>query len=130
MKTYTTLEQIGINSGSETIMDICKAMPDKSILTAVIGSSANSSIYPDNAYGILIVTKQNTTRMKVEFAKNGRNSTVQDSYVKYVYSDSSGSEVESSWFKNFCTNNITCGTSPLTSGTSSLTTDCIYQQYE
>lgn len=46
--TYTSLSQIGLTSGSETLEAIASAMPDNSILQyAVTGGS--SSVYPDSS---------------------------------------------------------------------------------
>ena len=55
LKTYTSLEQIGLEVGSETIESIVNALQEDSMLTITI-SPSNNSIYPESS-GFLKVTK-------------------------------------------------------------------------
>lgn len=54
IKTFSSLEQIGLETGSETIETIISAMPDYSILHLAITDANNTEIYP-NPTGTLII---------------------------------------------------------------------------
>lgn len=62
---YTSLTQINVTSGSETIESIVEALPDNSNLVYSV-STAEESIYPTN-YGLVTVTKLTNGRTKFEF---------------------------------------------------------------
>ena len=65
LETYTSLSQIGLTIGSETIEDIATNIPDNSTLFANVGAE-NANIYPV-AYGVLYVMKRDGTRTFFEF---------------------------------------------------------------
>ena len=66
IKTYTTLEQIGLTKGSETLIGIATNLPDNSILTLTITTEYNITEYPYK-YGILVVQKLNNYRVGFTF---------------------------------------------------------------
>lgn len=77
LKTFTSLEQIGITTGSETIADIVSKLPNMSILVTTVGST-NSNIYPYQAtsggcYGLMEVTRLNESRIIFEFWDKATN---------------------------------------------------------
>lgn len=65
VKTYTTLEQLGLSTGSETIESILTAMPVNSILQLTVGAN-HAKIYPTQ-YGMLVARKDDTSRWFAEF---------------------------------------------------------------
>ena len=65
LKTFTSLNQIGLTIGSETIDDIVTNLPESSTLFANVGSD-NANIYPVT-YGVLYVMKRDGTRTFFEF---------------------------------------------------------------
>lgn len=65
LKTYTSLAQIGLSAGSETIESIVENLPDYSTLFMNVGAD-NADIYPV-AYGALYVMKRDNTRTFFEF---------------------------------------------------------------
>lgn len=65
VKTYTTLEQLGLSTGSETIESILIAMPVNSILQLTVGAN-HAKIYPTQ-YGMLVARKDDTSRFFAEF---------------------------------------------------------------
>ena len=67
IKHYTSLSQIRLTEGSETLETICANLPNNSILRCNIGESSNQTIYPASGYGTLIVNKVNGTRCYLEF---------------------------------------------------------------
>lgn len=66
IKTYTSLEQIGLTTGSETLIGIATNLPDNSILTLTITTEYNITEYPYK-YGILVVQKLNNYRVGFTF---------------------------------------------------------------
>ena len=69
LKTYTSIEQLGLTNGSETIEDIVNSMENSTRLIAVIMDTSNTSIYPYN-FGTLIVEKVNIYRTHLKFCKD------------------------------------------------------------
>ena len=69
LKTYTSIEQLGLTSGSETIENIVNSMESRTRLIAVI-EGGNLSIYP-NTSGTLIVEKLNIYRVHFKFCMDG-----------------------------------------------------------
>ena len=65
LKTYTSIEQLGLTNGSETIEDIANSMEGFTRLIAVI-ERPNISIYP-HCNGTLIVEKLNPYRVHFKF---------------------------------------------------------------
>lgn len=65
VKTYTTLEQLGLSTGSETIESILTAMPVNSILQLTVGAN-HANIYPTQ-YGMFVARKNDTSRFFAEF---------------------------------------------------------------
>ena len=65
LKTYTSIEQLGLTNGSETIEDIANSMEGFTRLIAVI-ERPNISIYP-HYNGTLIVEKLNPYRVHFKF---------------------------------------------------------------
>ena len=63
MKTFTSLEDIGLTTGSETIATIAANLPNNSMLIFTVAAS-NASIYPTN-YGL--VTVKRTSSARIEF---------------------------------------------------------------
>ena len=58
VETYTSLEQIGLEEGTETIQDIAMALPEYSKLQMKVTSNHNTDIYPgDSVEGILVAKK-------------------------------------------------------------------------
>lgn len=68
-KTYTSIQQLGLTSGSETIEDIVNSMESSTRLITVI-EGGNLSIYP-NTSGTLIVEKLNIYRVHFKFCMDG-----------------------------------------------------------
>lgn len=54
IKTFTSLEQIGLSAGKETFASIMEALPENSILQLAVTSNNNTEIYP-NSVGNLII---------------------------------------------------------------------------
>lgn len=72
--TYSSFEQIGVTTGSETVGEIVSKLPDASILIVTIGTPNNGEVYPyhnintsGDSFGTLIVTKHNEFRIIFEF---------------------------------------------------------------
>lgn len=65
LETYTSLSQIGLKQGSETIQSIVESLPEYSTLFMNVGTD-NANIYPV-AYGALYVMKRDNTRTYFEF---------------------------------------------------------------
>ncbi len=65
IKTYTSLEQIGLTTGSETIADIATNLPSNSELLFAV-SSSNANIYPYTG-GSVRITRTWSGRVKFEF---------------------------------------------------------------
>jgi hypothetical protein len=73
--TFVGLKQIGITPGdetSETIEGIVDALPTYSEIVYEVGTSNNTSIYP-NSYGVLRALKVNTTRTHFYFYLKSNN---------------------------------------------------------
>ena len=66
IKTYTSLDQLGLTAGSETLQDIAKAMVDGSIAIIPIINGVNQSLYPAT-FGNLIVYRGNNNRIDFMF---------------------------------------------------------------
>ena len=69
LKTYTSIEQLGLTSESETIENIANSMESRTRLITVI-EGGNLSIYP-NTSGTLIVEKMNIYRVHLKFCMDG-----------------------------------------------------------
>lgn len=67
LKTYTTLEQLGLTPGNETIETILSSMPNFSLLQIATSSQNNMSIYPSAYGGTLIVEKSYGNRAKLTY---------------------------------------------------------------
>lgn len=68
VKMFTGLSEIGLTAGSETISTIVSALPENSILQMNVASAHNSSIYPNEGYGLLTVKKAGNYRTEFMFA--------------------------------------------------------------
>lgn len=79
LKTYTTLEQIGLTTGNETIETIINAMANLSYLQCATTSANNMSIYPSDFGGTLIVEKSYGNRAKLTYF------TQTNEWVGYYY---------------------------------------------
>ena len=66
---FTSLTQLGITSGSETIEQIVNTLPENSNLIYSV-STSGESIYPTN-YGLVTVTKLTTGRVRFEYSTTG-----------------------------------------------------------
>ncbi len=66
VKMYVSLPDIELENGSETIESIATSLPDNSELLIQVGADNNVDIYP-TTYGILRVTKKNSSRISFEF---------------------------------------------------------------
>ena len=73
VKTYTSLQQIGITPGGETIADIVTNLPDGSILIVGTDASHNMSIYPYGNYGTLFVVKRSSARTLFLYSSSSSN---------------------------------------------------------
>lgn len=54
IKTYTSLSQIGITAGQETIESVSQALPNGSMINFVVGTASNQSIYPFSTCGVTV----------------------------------------------------------------------------
>ena len=91
IKTYSSLTQLGLTGGSETIASIVQAMVQDSQLVYYVGSSGfNTSIYP-TAFGTLLIIKKTNIRTMLFFL-----STNNDLYTGHYYI-SNGTETWSGW---------------------------------
>ena len=87
LKTYTDLSQIGLKVGSETIEEICEALPDDSLLIYPVGDRS-SEIYPTE-YGLTEVIRRNQNIITMRYTpKRGTQAVVQ--YAGLAYKDTSG----------------------------------------
>ena len=64
---YTSLSDIGLTVGSETIEAIVDAMPDNSQMDTPITTSSQDGVYPGLKFGQLRVVKLVNTRVSFEF---------------------------------------------------------------
>lgn len=81
MKTFTSLNEIGLTAGSETIADIVNALPDGSALMVGTDGNHNMSIYPNEHYGLMVVFKRTTARTMFLYSSYGSGF-----YYGYYYS--------------------------------------------
>lgn len=74
VKTYTSLAQVGLSVGSETIESIAAALPTWGELRLTVGSAYNTSIYPVS-YGSLKIAKygSDSSRVIFEFVQKSTN---------------------------------------------------------
>lgn len=72
IKTYTSITQLGLTAGSETIGSIVSSLPINSRLVGAVGASSNTAIYPYD-YGTLIVDKIDEYRTIFTFYKKENN---------------------------------------------------------
>lgn len=78
IKTYTTLESLGLSSGC-SVEDIFSALPDNSYCEIGCSSSAGSGLYvvtnvpteTSSTYGLLSIRKLNKTRFSLEYKFSG-----------------------------------------------------------
>ena len=83
LKTYTSLAELGLTIGSETIEDIVNSMEDKTrLITLIFESDNNTSIYPYRN-GTLIVEKINIYRVNLKFC----NDISSDVYVSTYHGE-------------------------------------------
>ncbi|QUH29999.1 hypothetical protein [Vallitalea guaymasensis] len=73
-KIYNNITELGLTIGSETIVDICEAMPDKSELRFMKITTNPSTAYP-MASGILNIRKYSSYRTEVRFVWGYDNKT-------------------------------------------------------
>lgn len=71
MKTYTSLNEIGLTAGTETFADITTALPDGSALMVATDANHNMSIYPNEHYGLLVVFKRTAARTMFLYSSYG-----------------------------------------------------------
>nr|WP_295947944.1 hypothetical protein [uncultured Agathobaculum sp.] len=62
LKTFTSLAQIGITAGQETIESVSQALPDNSMITYGVGASNNQVVYAF-AYGVVTVQRTDSSRV-------------------------------------------------------------------
>lgn len=62
LKTFTSLAQIGITAGQETIESVSQALPDNSMITCGVGASNNQVVYAF-AYGVVTVQRTDGSRV-------------------------------------------------------------------
>ena len=80
LKTYTSIEQLGLTIGSETIEDIANNMEDRTrLITLIFESDNNVSIYPYRN-GTLIVEKINIYRVNLKFYEDISNNVYVGTY--------------------------------------------------
>ena len=95
VKTYTSLEQIGVTAGNETIADIVNAMDDNSILMYQINDTHNSNTYPaytrGNAY--IVATKINSDHVDFMFCVGTETSRVWTGFCGNVFGWSGWHEI-------------------------------------
>lgn len=72
-KSYRGFSEIGLETGSETIENIANTLPVWSELITPIGSSDNTTIYPDTYGSLRVIKFDNTTRVIFEFIKKAVN---------------------------------------------------------
>jgi hypothetical protein len=84
IKTYYSLEQLGLSVGSETIDGISRTLPANSQLILEVNVNCNSAIYPENL-GTMIVYKASDLRVIFEFVAKA---TFNRYYGAAYYSDS------------------------------------------
>ena len=70
IKTYTSLNQLGLTMGSETLQDIAKSMVDGSMAIIVIRYNDDTPIYPEK-YGNLIAYRGDGNRTDFMFYPTG-----------------------------------------------------------
>lgn len=93
LKTYTDLSQIGLKVGSETIEEICEALPNASMLTYSVGSPNNGSIYPKfssgtTQYGLIEVVRRELTRVVMRYVPKVESQTQKPvEYIGMAYQD-------------------------------------------
>lgn len=112
VKTYSSLPQINLTNGSETIESIATNLPNNSMMLVTIGSS-NAVIYP-NQYGTLEVIKGgDATRVVFRFYQKTSGKSWTGAY------DSTATTKWTGWKEIVTENNIVIG-AELTSGVSAL----------
>lgn len=82
LKTYTSLSQLGLTEGSETLSDIATNMSNNSMAILNAQSSCNVSEYPVG-YGVLTVNKLNINRVSFIFTETGGASTLRQWFASY-----------------------------------------------
>ena len=65
-RIYNDVTELGLTPGSETMEDICAALPSRSMLIYAKNASNTSPAYP-GTIGVLIVTRVTGTRLALEF---------------------------------------------------------------
>ena len=120
IKTYTTLEQIGLTKGSETLIGIATNLPDDSILTLTITTEYNITEYPYK-YGILVVQKLNNYRVGFTFFQD--NGTVE--WINYY--NAGGSDVKG-WARLCGTSVADVAQTTITPLHSNVTSGSVYYQ--
>ena len=120
IKTYTTLEQIGLTKGSETLIGIATNLPDDSILTLTITTEYNITEYPYK-YGILVVQKLNNYRVGFTFFQD--NGTVE--WINYY--NAGGSDVKG-WARLCGTSVTDVAQTTITPLHSNVTSGSVYYQ--
>ena len=123
IKTFTSLEEIGLTVGSETIYTIAEAMPDYSVLLTYTGIRNNSAILP-GSYGVLEVTKTDGYYTVFRFTEY-YDDEVSHYMGMYDSGDWTGWTLINGGDESF-----TYGTADLTAGSSPLETGKVYFVYE
>lgn len=99
VKTYTSLLQMGITAGTETISSIVAAMENGSQAFISVDNNNNLSIYPNRNFGTLVVYKLSTARTILFYGTSTSNTLY---YGNYYFA--SGTENWSGWLSYIQTN--------------------------
>ena len=99
LKTYTSIAQLGLTEGSETLSDIATNMSNNSVAILNVQSSCNVSEYPVG-YGVLTVNKLNISRVSFIFTETGGASTLRQWFASYNGGKLNG-------WKRVCTTSVT-----------------------
>lgn len=156
IKSYTSVSQLGLTVGQETIGGIVSAMPVNSRLVGAVGAQSNTSIYP-YGYGTLVVDKIDEYRTVFTFYKKEDNATWFGTYDankttpwsgwSKIYNDENKPSAEEILPGTFIgkmmaqytagsnlgesqLRNIYAGTASMTAGTTKLNPGYIYLQYK
>lgn len=84
IRTYTSLEQIGLTEGSETIEKIASKLPNTSMLVTITNSN-NAAIYP-STNGVLEVSRYDSNRVVFRWTQKDSGSTFIGSFTNNTWS--------------------------------------------
>lgn len=101
ISNYADLEDIGLTAGSETIESIATALPTYSRLIVTVGSTNNTSIYPNSYFGLLTVDKTANSRIVFTFTNNAGAQWIG------VYAINSSGNTWTGWIEQYSTKNLT-----------------------